>query len=975
MSAAGGMANAVSGAKIHKTFTSDKGVVTRSLDNVSLEVRRGALTALVGPDGAGKTTLMRLTAGLMTADSGDLSVLGIDVAANPQQVQSQIGYMPQRFGLYQDLSVQENLDLYADLHGIGADERRDRYPRLMEMTALGPFVQRQAGRLSGGMKQKLGLACTLICSPELLLLDEPTVGVDPLSRRELWAIILQLVKDEGLTVLLSTSYLDEAERCGHVIVLHEGKVLSHGRPDEVAELATGRVFLAEPPPGRTPRGMQALMLDSPDVIDAVPEGGHVRLVMAAEASGTTFDGASMTPARARFEDGFMLLLRRITPDRPAVAMTLERHPAADGDQVVVEVKDLVRHFGAFTAVDHVSFAVRRSEIFGLLGPNGAGKTTTFRMLCGLLPPTHGTLRVAGVDLHRARAAARQQLGYVAQKFALYGNLSVAENLDFFASAYGLRGARRRERIAWALEQFELEPLLRQPSGLLPGGYKQRLAMAAALLHEPEILFLDEPTSGADPLARREFWRRITSLAEQGVTVIVTTHFMEEAEYCDHVAILDHGRILAHGTPAEIRRYAPVEEGRESRMEDAFIAIVAASRKVEASPPVQLQVTAPRPFTIDGTPGDLTARVWRIWALVKKEVRQILRDPSSIAVGVVMPVLLILLFGYGLTLDVKNVPVAVVLEDTSPDAIELASTFQLSPYFHAQLMTSMAQAEDLILASQVDGIIRIRPDFSRQMRSGDAEVQILAHGRDANRARIIQGYAQGAVGQWNARRIAEGQNVSSGPVVVQDRLWFNEANESRYFLVPGLVVLVMTVLGALLTALVVAREWEQGTFEALFVTPVRSGEILLSKVLPYLGLGIFGLVLCLLAAKFLFQVPFLGSLWVLSLGSLLYLLVALGIGLLISSTVKAQFVASLIVVVAAFIPALMLSGFLFELHNLPVAVRFLSYLFPARYFVALLQTVLLAGDVWPMILPNLAVLAGMAMLLFALTRVGFKKQLD
>ncbi len=975
MSTAALTANAITGDKIHKTFTSDKGVATQALDSVSFEARRGALTALVGPDGAGKSTLMRLSAGLMTADSGDLSVLGIDIAADPQQVQSLIGYMPQKFGLYQDLSVQENLDLYADLHGIGADERRDRYPRLMEMTALGPFVQRQAGRLSGGMKQKLGLACTLICSPELLLLDEPTVGVDPLSRRELWAIILQLVKDEGLTVLLSTSYLDEAERCGHVIVLHEGKVLSHGRPDEVAELATGRVFLAEPPPGRTPRGMQARMLDSPDVIDAVPEGGHVRLVMAAEASGTTFDGASMTPARARFEDGFMLLLRRITPDRPAVAMTLERHPAADGDQVVVEVKDLVRHFGAFTAVDHVSFAVRRGEIFGLLGPNGAGKTTTFRMLCGLLPPTHGTLRVAGVDLHRARAAARQQLGYVAQKFALYGDLSVAENLDFFASAYGLRGARRRERIAWALKQFELEPLMRQPSGLLPGGYKQRLAMAAALLHEPEILFLDEPTSGADPLARREFWRRITSLAEQGVTVIVTTHFMEEAEYCDHVAILDHGRILAHGTPAEIRRYAPVEEGRESRMEDAFIAIVAASRKVEASPPVQLQVTAPRPFTIDGTPGDLTARVWRIWALVKKEVRQILRDPSSIAVGVVMPVLLILLFGYGLTLDVKNVPVAVVLEDTSPDAIELASTFQLSPYFHAQLMTSMAQAEDLILASQVDGIIRIRPDFSRQMRSGDAEVQILAHGRDANRARIIQGYAQGAVGQWNARRIAEGQNVSSGPVVVQDRLWFNEANESRYFLVPGLIVLVMTVLGALLTALVVAREWEQGTFEALFVTPIRAGEILLSKVLPYLGLGIFGLVLCLLAAKFLFQVPFLGSLWVLSLGSLLYLLVALGMGLLISSTVKAQFVASLIVVVAAFIPALMLSGFLFELHNLPAAVRLLSYLFPARYYVALLQTVLLAGDVWSVILPNLAVLAGMAILLLALTRLGFKKQLD
>jgi ABC-2 type transport system permease protein len=363
------------------------------------------------------------------------------------------------------------------------------------------------------------------------------------------------------------------------------------------------------------------------------------------------------------------------------------------------------------------------------------------------------------------------------------------------------------------------------------------------------------------------------------------------------------------------------------------------------------------------------------ALVKKELRQILHDPSSIAVGMVLPVVLILLFGYGLSIDVKNVPIAVVLEDTSPDAAELASTFQLSPYFHARLMTSMAQAEDLILASEVDGIIRIRPDFSRRMRSGDSEVQILAHGRDANRARIIEGYAQAAVGQWTARRLAEGQDVSSGPVVVQERLWFNEANEPRYFMVPGLIVLVMTVLGALLTALVVAREWEQGTFEALFVTPVRSSEILLGKVIPYLGLGIFGLALCLLAAKFLFQVPFRGSLWVLGVSSLLYLLVALGLGLLISSTVKAQFVAAMITVVAGFIPALMLSGFLFELHNLPVAVRALSYISPARYYVALLQTELLAGNVWAIILPNSAMLAIMATLLFVLTRVGFKKQLD
>ena len=973
-SSAAVVAPAIIGSKIHKKFPRDKSEPIKALEDVSFEVQRGALTALVGPDGAGKTTLMRLAAGLMTADAGALSVLGIDVAANPQQVQDRIGYMPQRFGLYADLSVQENLDLYADLNGIGHAERRELYPELMEMTALGPFVNRLAGRLSGGMKQKLGLACTLIRSPELLLLDEPTVGVDPLSRRELWEIILQLVNQQGLTVLLSTSYLDEAERCSHVVVLHEGMILAEGHPNEVSELARGRVFLAEPLAGRTPRGMQARLLDDPHVIDAVPEGGHVRLVMASETDGFRLDGAAMTPTRARFEDGFMLLLRQRAPSRPAAAMTLEHAPTTNANQVVVAVKDLVKKFGDFAAVDHVSFEVTRGEIFGLLGPNGAGKTTTFRMLCGLLPPTHGTLQVAGADLHNARAAARQRLGYVAQKFALYGDLSVLENLEFFASAYGLRGQRWHDRIAWALEQFELEPLMRQPSGLLPGGYKQRLAMAAALLHEPEILFLDEPTSGADPLARREFWRRITALAEQGVTVIVTTHFMEEAEYCDHVVIQDHGRVLARGTPAEIRRYAPVEEGRETRMEDAFIAIVEAGRKTGAEPPVRVRAAAQRPFTL-GSTTSLSARTARIWTLVKKEVRQILRDPSSIAVGMVMPVVLILLFGFGLTLDVKNVPIAVVLEDSSPDAVELASTFQLSPYFHARLMTSMAEAQELILTSQVDGIIRIRPDFSRQMRSGGAEVQVLAHGRDANRARIIEGYAQSAVGQWTARRLAEGQTVSSGPVIVQDRIWFNEANESRYYIVPGLIVLVMTVLGALLTALVVAREWEQGTFEALFVTPVRAGEILLCKVIPYLGLGILGLVLCLLAAKFLFQVPFRGSLWVLSVSSLLYLLVALGLGLLISSAVKAQFVAAMITVVAGFIPALMLSGFLFELHNLPVAGRILSYIFPARYYVTLLQTELLVGNVWTIVLPNSAMLAGMATLLFAVTRRAFQKRLD
>jgi ABC-2 type transport system ATP-binding protein len=586
------------GRGIRKRFRRDSGEEVQALDNVSLETAAGTLTALVGPDGAGKTTLIRLAAGLMKLDGGELKIVGIDVSADPQQVQDRIGYMPQKFGLYEDLSVQENMDLYADLHGVTIDERRERYPRLMEMTALGSFTQRLAGRLSGGMKQKLGLACTLVRSPELLLLDEPTVGVDPLSRRELWEIIRQLVSDQHLSVLLSTSYLDEAERCDHVTVMHQGKVLAQGHPSDVSRLANGGVFVAEPPSGQKAREFQAGLLDRPDIVDAVPEGGRVRLVLKERMKDegermkeASLMAATIMPVRPRFEDGFMVLLRQTEAMQPDKATwrpgdrerekSVSLSPGLE-DEPVVQVGDLVRQFGTFTAVDHISFDVQRGEIFGLLGPNGAGKTTTFRMLCGLLPATSGTLRVAGVDLRRARASARQRIGYVAQKFSLYGQLSVAENLDFFASAYNLRGARKKDRVDWALEQFDLVPFADLPSGNLPGGFKQRLAMAAALLHEPDTLFLDEPTSGADPLARREFWRRITTLSEQGVTVVVTTHFMEEAEYCDRVAIMDAGRVLAQGTPADMRSHAPAETGKEPTMEDAFIAVVEEARERESA---------------------------------------------------------------------------------------------------------------------------------------------------------------------------------------------------------------------------------------------------------------------------------------------------------------------------------------------------------------------------------------------------------
>ena len=551
-----------------------------ALDGVSFAVARGSLTALVGPDGAGKTTLIRMACGLMAPTSGTLQVLGMDSVKQAQDIQGRISYMPQRFGLYEDLSVQENLDLYADLHGVSKKVRSERFDRLLAMTDLGPFTARLSGQLSGGMKQKLGLACTLVRSPELLLLDEPTVGVDPLSRRELWRIVEQLINKEKLTVLVSTAYMDEAEKCDHVLLLREGKVLAVGPPGGIRDLANGRAFLARPVADEAPRLLQdRLLRDTGHVVDAVPQAGQVRFISIGSAVAPEVSGVHIEPASPRLEDGFMILLRdaAAAPPRYDTQAPVAGSCARDEHEVVIDVKDLVRTFDDFTAVSHTTFSVNRGEVFGLLGPNGAGKTTTFRMLCGLLAPTSGTLRVCGLDMRTAPGVARRRLGYVSQKFSLYGNLSVQENMRFFAAAYGVERRRIPARIDELLEAFGLTPSRARPAGELPGGYRQRLSMATALLHEPEILFLDEPTSGADPLARRDFWHRITMLAEHGTTIVVTTHFMEEAEYCDRILILDAGEILALGTPDEVRRRA----GQARDMDQAFIGIVEKGRRERA----------------------------------------------------------------------------------------------------------------------------------------------------------------------------------------------------------------------------------------------------------------------------------------------------------------------------------------------------------------------------------------------------------
>jgi len=562
-----------------KTFARGQDVV-RALDGIDVEIKAGQVTGLLGPDGAGKTTLMRLAAGLLRPTSGAVTVLGRDLGTDSGTIQQHIGYMPQRFGLYEDLSVQENLDLYSDLQGLDPVTARQRQSELLELTALGPFGKRRAGDLSGGMKQKLGLACALLRAPELLLLDEPTVGVDPIARRELWQIVNGL-RRRGTTVLMSTSYFDEAERCDEILLLHAGRLLQHGSLAQFVRPLRGRCFLVRNPALRR-RALRESLQSRAEVLDARITASGVR-VLNRDTQPSARPGEDWQGVEPGFEDAFVALLGEVQQGNAtngtvraaqvAAGMARKTTDTADASDTVVEVRDLRKCFGSFEAVKRCSFSVRRGEIFGLLGANGAGKTTTFRMLCGLLPASGGSLKVAGVDMRRATSAARARIGYVAQKFALYGNLSVDQNLNFFAAAYGLRGAERRRGIEQARRTFQLLEYGKVNADELPLGIKQRLALACALLHEPPILFLDEPTSGVDPLARREFWQRINALAAQGVTILITTHFMDEAEYCDQLVLMSLGEILAKGSPADLRRQARTAEQPEPTMEDAFIRLI------------------------------------------------------------------------------------------------------------------------------------------------------------------------------------------------------------------------------------------------------------------------------------------------------------------------------------------------------------------------------------------------------------------
>ncbi len=542
----------------------------------SAEIKAGGVTGLVGPDGGGKTTLMRMLAGLLKPSAGMLRINGLDPILQGGQLHAILGYMPQKFGLYEDLTVMENLTLYAELRNVVPGERQPMFDRLLRFTDLARFTTRLAGKLSGGMKQKLGLACTLVGTPQILLLDEPGVGVDPISRRELWKMVHALA-DDGMLILWSTSYLDEAEQCREVFLMHEGELIYHGEPGKLTQTMTGRTLLVEQP-GVSHRALLHQALQLPAISDGVIQGKAVRLILKKQGSidevrqALHLDESQIKTTAPRFEDAFIDLLGGGPQSTSALAEVM--HPN-DGDrqETMIEARNLTKRYGDFVATDQINFSVKRGEIFGLLGPNGAGKSTTFKMMCGLTLPSEGQARVLNQDLKTGAGEIRQHLGYMAQKFSLYGNLTVAQNLRFFSGIYGLHGNAQRDKIASMVKVFNFQPIYQQTTEALPLGFKQRLALACALMHEPAILFLDEPTSGVDPLTRREFWIHINGMVERGVTVMVTTHFMDEAEYCDRIGLVYRGKLIACDTPDALKTQAQ-KQGEFPTMEEAFIRLIA-----------------------------------------------------------------------------------------------------------------------------------------------------------------------------------------------------------------------------------------------------------------------------------------------------------------------------------------------------------------------------------------------------------------
>jgi ribosome-dependent ATPase len=852
-----------------------------ALTGVDLDIPAGCMAGLIGPDGVGKSSLLALLSGARRIQRGTVEALGGDMAEarHREAVCPRIAYMPQGLGknLYMTLSVRENLDFFARLFGQGRRERGTRIDRLLQGTGLTPFGDRAAGKLSGGMKQKLGLCCALIHDPDLLILDEPTTGVDPLSRRQFWRLIGRIRDGRpGMSVVVATAYMEEAQGFNWLAAMDGGAVLATGSP--------------------------------------------AQLLARTGAAGLDAAFIALLPEAKR---------------RGHHALAVPPLPARGDEPPAIVAKGLTMRFGAFTAVDHVDFEIRRGEIFGFLGSNGCGKTTTMKMLTGLLPPSEGQALLFGRPVDPRDLATRKRVGYMTQSFSLYEELSVRQNLVLHARLFGLPAKDVAARTAAMLARFGLAPYADDLPERLPLGIRQRLSLAVAVIHGPEMLILDEPTSGVDPVARDGFWELLIDLSRhQGVTIFVSTHFMNEGERCDRISLMHAGRVLASDVPAALvarRGQASLEDAFIAYLEDASGETEDAAGGVPAGEGAGPEPEAARPM------GAARLGLLRLAAYAGREAREIVRDPVRLLISLLGSVILLFILGYGITFDVENLRFAVLDRDQSPESREYVRNFSGSRYFRQEPPLADAVDMDRRMASgELSLAVEIPPDFGRDLRRGrPVSLGVWIDGAMPFHGETIRGYVTGVHAQYLSQLArAAGKNAGQAPAGLQVRYRYNQDFKSVYAMVPAVIPLLLVFIPAIMTALGVVREKELGSIVNLYVTPVTRLEFLLGKQLPYVAVSMisfFGLTLLAVTA---FGVPVKGSFAALTLAALLFVVVTTGIGLLVSAFTRTQVAALAMAAILTLMATVTFSGLTTPVAALQGPGAWIGAVFPATYFLTI-----------------------------------------
>jgi len=893
-----------------------------ALDGVNLEVPSQKMIGLIGPDGVGKSSLLGLVAGVRKIQQGEVRVLGGTMADAHfrDQVASRIAYLPQGLGknLYPTLSIAENVDFFGRLFGQSTAEREWRMADLLASTDLTPFRDRPAGKLSGGMKQKLGLCCSLIHDPDLLILDEPTTGVDPLARRQFWELIARIrVRRPQMSVMVATAYMDEAEGFDWLVAMDAGKVLATGTPDELRkrtnETTLERAFIKLLPEEAT-KGHK-----EPEISPFQPTGG--------------------APA--------------------------------------IEAEGLTQRFGSFTAVDHVSFRIERGEIFGFLGSNGCGKTTTMKMLTGLLPPTEGTAKLFGKPVKGGDVESRRHVGFMTQAFSLYTELTVRQNMVLHARLFDLPEEKGRQRIEELLNGFGLQSVADTLTESLPLGIRQRLSLAVAVIHEPEMLILDEPTSGVDPVARDGFWELLIRLSrENGVTIFLSTHFMNEAARCDRMSMMHRGKVLAQGPPAKLveeRKAKNLEEAFIGYLEDAAAAEAGATAAAPAATAAAAQAEAPVTHA-DPRSGKFT--FGRTWAFARREAVELWHDRVRVAFAVFGPILLMTVFGYGISLDVDHLPFAVLDADGTIASRSYVDAYRGSYYYVEQPpINGYDELDRRLRNGELRIALEIPPGYQRDLERGrQPTINAYLDAAVPFRAETARGYVEKTHSQYQAvLRQQKGMPPATTPVNFETRALFNQDFKSIYAMVPGDIMLLLMLIPSMLTALAVVREKELGSIANFYAAPATRMEFLLGKQAPYLGVALIQFATLVALAIFLFQVPLKGSLAALVVGGLIYVLASTGFGLLLSVFASTQTAAIFAAAIIAILPAVQFSGMFVPVSSLTGGAWFAAKIFPSTYFQAISVGAFTKALGFASLWRNMAALGVLIVIYFTLSVLLLKKQ--